>query len=894
MDRNAASRGSLPIARQTMFLASLAFSGGIIFAATAGQYRPPLWFLIAAAAFATGAFFLRSLAKVQAGLALLGIASLGALSLQLHEISAAPPPTSLDGAEVEIVAHVTRDSIERPGFFGSPRNVVELETESATQNGVTQNISTGIGASLYQRNHAAHDEEADESQSPKLSPLHYGQRIRCVAKLRSPRNYGNPGAFDYRAYLESRGIRYLASVDVATVGPLSGFSGSRPALWRIRLMRRLLEKVNTLWQPRDAALTAAMLLGDTTALQREDSQAFQRTGAYHILVVSGMNVGILAFVVFWLARRVRLGQTFATIFTIVLAAAYAYLTDAGAPVVRAALMLAIYLVSRLFYRQCAELNAIGTAALIILAARPSSLFDASFQLTFLAVVAIAGLGLPLLQHTAAPYRAAMRHMQSTDYDIGLEPRLAQFRVELRMIADRLASLFERDLPDRVAARLQHDRRKHTATKLLVFAASALCSTFEIILISALMQLAMALPMAVYFHRANVVALPVNVLIVPLSTAQLPLAALAVAVSLISTALARLPALFATWALHGMTGTIHLLGHVRGADTRLPTPQFAAALIFLGMLTLAMLLVRRRGLPAWAGAAAITAASLWIVLSPAHPSFKPGVLEVTAIDVGQGDSILVVSPDGKALLIDGGGSAALANADFDIGDDVVSPYLWSRGIFHLDAVALTHAHMDHLGGLSAVIANFHPRELWVGFDPPTAAFRHLLDVARAQNVEVVHYSAGDAFSFGTTAVSVMAPAADYQLSAEPKNNDSLVLKVEWKKTSALLAGDVEKKQERFLAGENVRADLLKVAHHGSATSTTPELLEAVQPRFAVISSGYRNSFGHPRAEVLNRLQQAHVATFRTDLFGATTFYLDGEKVSATVHGETITGSQNLRP
>ena len=140
------------------------------------------------------------------------------------------------------------------------------------------------------------------------------------------------------------------------------------------------------------------------------------------------------------------------------------------------------------------------------------------------------------------------------------------------------------------------------------------------------------------------------------------------------------------------------------------------------------------------------------------------------------------------------------------------------------------------------------------------------------------------------VSVMAPQADYHLSPEPKNNDSLVLRVQWKKTSALLAGDVEKKQERFLASEDVGADLLKVAHHGSATSTTPELLEAVHPRFAVISSGYRNSFGHPRAEVLQRLQQAHVATFRTDLFGATTFYLDGEKVSTTVRGEGITPSR----
>ena len=249
--------------------------------------------------------------------------------------------------------------------------------------------------------------------------------------------------------------------------------------------------------------------------------------------------------------------------------------------------------------------------------------------------------------------------------------------------------------------------------------------------------------------------------------------------------------------------------------------------------------------------------------------------MTAIDVGQGDSILLVSPTGRTLLVDAGGLPHWVNSDLDIGEDVVSPYLWSRALSHLDAVAITHTHADHMGGAAAVLANFRPRELWLAdaSDPEMAS---VLRQAKDLGVRVVHHQAGDQFEFGGAGVTVLAP--DAETLTMRRNDESLVMKFAYGNTAALLEGDAERRSEERIAAEEPRADLLKVAHHGSATSTIPQLLAAVRPRYAVISVGARNSYGHPRGDVLARLAEAHVQTYRTDLDGAVTFCLDGKTVS----------------
>lgn len=850
-----------------MLLACCAFSAGILCARY--EWVPPVWLLAAAVLCAIGALVLLLRRAWLPGCAAVLAVFVITGALASEAASSAPKPAGLlafaDGREVEITGTVLGDATVGRGMYGASKQSFDLEVESIRDDDRVTPVTGGARLSLYSKSRRNFDEDDDEPAIEVGRRLLYGDRVRLRAKLGTPINYRNPGSFDYRHYLERNGIQVTGGGKLERLEVLGSDGGTIAGRFRARVNRAIIGRIHALWPSVQAGILDAMLLGDAYSIGRDIRTDYQRSGTFHILVVSGFNVGILAFVFFCLLRMFRLGDTLATVATLVAAAIYTFLTGAGAPVVRAALMLTVYLLTRLLYRDRAALNATGAAALALLVWDPESLFEPSFQLTFLSVVAIAGIVLPVTEMTSAPYRQAVRQLHLVGYDTALTRRQAQFRLDLRLIIGRLARVFG----------------TRFSSKLVTTPLGFALGFYETVLVSLVMQFALALPMARYFHRATLSGVAANAVVVPLAGLLLPVAIVAVVAATLSAKIAFLPVLLTLWMLNFINGTVRLFGRMRVSDIRIPTPESVAALSAVLAFALALILLRRRGAMIRVIAlVALVITSVW-VLRPATTlrAASPGVLEIVSIDVGQGDSSLIISPEGKTLLLDSGGTLNGDHSSFDVGEDVVSPYLWSRGIYRLDAVAVSHTHADHAAGMMAVIHNFRPRELWL---PPGASNREretLLAVAQREGVKIHTRTAGEQYAWGGLHFEVLNPPPDRDFGEKVVDDDSMVLLVRHQKTSALFVGDIGKKAEEQLQRENLHSDLLKVGHHGSKTSTSPEFLNAVSPSYATISVGRRNSFGHPRPEVLDRLAESHIKTYRTDLFGAVRYELDGNSVRA---------------
>jgi len=267
----------------------------------------------------------------------------------------------------------------------------------------------------------------------------------------------------------------------------------------------------------------------------------------------------------------------------------------------------------------------------------------------------------------------------------------------------------------------------------------------------------------------------------------------------------------------------------------------------------------------------------VVAHPFAARVDSGSMEITFLDVGQGDSSLLLTPTGRSMLVDTGGLGGFSSESrLDTGEDVVAPYLWSRGIRRLDVLVLTHMDFDHAGGAPTIIRIFRPSLIWVPVRPKDHPLWEKIAASAAEaGAHVELRFTGELLDFHGVTIRVHHPSVSRK-SARASNEVSLVMECRYGARTALFTGDLDRsgEQELLVAGGLKNIDLLKVAHHGSRTSTTDAFLDFARPRVAMISAGWLNPYRHPHPDVLSRLRARHAAVFRTDLDGAIRFRTDG--------------------
>ena len=741
--------------------------------------------------------------------------------------------------------------LDRPPEFARDRVYLSLRVER-----VSETTASGRVSILATFRNAASEQEFRSLQ------LRYGTRIRVRTTLDRSGNYRNPGVSSLAEYLDRND--YDATGVVKSATSITRLEDTRvfPPLALLYGWRESLQaEIDARFGAETAGVLDAALLGNRYNLSPSASERFREGGTFHVLVISGLHISFIGGLVFLVVSRLTKRRLVQFALPAAIVWSYAIAVGAESSVVRAALMFTFAGFAPIVFRRSASLNALGAAALVLLVRSPKEIFDPGFQLTFLSVLAIVVIAWPLLLEFAAI--GSWYPTRTTPY-----PPLCSR--ELKTFCELL--FWSEEKWQRQLSRSAHDYRlfkARPAARLERFQVQrGLRYLFGAVLVSVSVQLVLLPLMIVYFHRLSPASLLLNIVVSVMLAVLVAVALVALSIAQISGAVSA-PLVKLADAINWLM--VHSVDPFSGCNFRLPEYSGSAAwlyvLYYVPLLLLVVALSRWRPLaltkekhrlvlPMAALQFALTALLLVHPFSRARADMH---LRVDFLDVGQGDSALVTMPDGTTLLVDGGGN--LLDATRRIGETVVSEYLWWRGLDQIDYVLVTHADADHIDGLNDVLKNFSVRGALIARaprdDPEFAKFSETL---KQTNTHAEKLQAGDVIHFGDLELSVLSPPAGGETSA---NNDSVVLRLRFGERAILLTGDIEEDAEKSLLAtqQDLRADVVKVPHHGSKTSSTEDFVRATAAQIAIISVGRHSIFGHPHKEVVQRWQ-SHGATVLT--------------------------------
>lgn len=767
----------------------------------------------------------------------------GAMRMAVARLPAPPVATPADGdATMGVLGDVAVDTVGNAVADAS----VDASVDDRDAERIRGIVSGPVEDAPDRRQFviAAGDTRILVTARAPLPPVLPGDTVVVEGWLRTPRGYRNPGAVDMRRVVAARGASLTMSARQVEITA----AGWSPWRWPTAVQRRASAFVAGRGAapvgPEDAnAVVRAMVLGDRAGLGPALTERFRDAGVSHVLAVSGLHLAVVALLVFAAVRRswaalsaLAPGLTrslspelVAALAAAPVAIAFTMITGGRISTLRALLVVLLVLAGAATARRARVVDALGAAALVLLLVQPASLFDPSFQLSFAATATLA------LALGGSPARAA------------------------------------ETLPGRAGRALW----------------GLLCASLWATLATAPFA-------ALAFGRVALGGIAANLIVVPLTELVIvPVGLLGVVTAGVWTAaggalvdLAVVAAGVVVWVADQVARVAPVLD--------VPPPG-AWELAGCALLWTAAVCAVRRAWPARtcaivAGAGAGVLATVWIASAWVRPALQDE-LRVTFLDVGQGDAAVVELPGGGVWMIDSGGLPFVIGArDMDEaerrrlaglpGERAVARFLAERRIDRIDVMVLSHPHPDHYEGLRAVARKVEIGALWLARPHDRArtapSYRDLLTELSDRGTRIVYPQLGRPLVQGGARMTALAPRyLDGTAAADPIssiNDNSLVVLVAFAGRSVLFTGDIEEEGEALLVeryGAALRADVVKVPHHGSRTSSTADLVAATAPAWAVISCGVANRFDFPGAGVVARWQDAGARVLRTDRVGAVT-------------------------
>ena len=678
----------------------------------------------------------------------------------------------------------------------------------------------------------------------RLSKLHRdsiplpasGCKVKVFASLEPFHNATNPHEFAGELKLqtntetETQGFIH-SRYDYYVLSPPKRTLYSRAGDWLMSVHHSITALLDTaVTDTSSRGFVEAVVLGDRADMEKETLNDFTVAGVSHILAVSGFNVAIVSLVI---AQLLRLFGVYwhrpRIIVTMIGVLAYSAIVGFQPSVVRALLMIELYLLAQLIERRPDPLNIIMGAAAVNLLLRPSDLFDVSFQLTYSAV-----LGLIL-------------------------------------ITPQLRRLFASEVTETSNKRAKY---KHQLVTGLAASLGASIASYPVI--------------AAHFYRVSFVGLPANIPIIPLSALITALGFILIPITAVSTWFGQLYGEATAYLTKGLLFLTKLCAHIPGASHAAASPSWES-IVYVNIVIIYCLQAATR--KQFAGRLLLSLVSL-CALMLLHAAFtdsvldkNEGKLQVLFFDVGQGDCILIHTPSKKSYFVDFG---TVSRNDNAVADRTALPFLRAENATNIEAGFISHMHLDHFGGAPTIVENCNVGEIFTSGERVSDSHARLLDRDTREHHVACHLlSRGDTLHLDSeVTLYVIHPdhhVLESSLTAYGQhiNSGSLAFKLVYRNTSFLFLGDVERSEEEEMResyGDFLHSNVVKVAHHGSLTSSSRDFVAATNLKYAVISVGEHNRFGHPAPAIVKRWMTEGAKVFRTDHDGAVLLASDGDKVT----------------